>query len=56
VDALRLQQQLDGLKNMRLIVGDENTDWFLLTGDDPPPLCRLLRRRSKLRGLRKPGR
>ena len=37
VDALRRQQQLDGLENVRLIVGDQNADSFLLTWNGLPP-------------------
>jgi hypothetical protein len=31
VDAVRLQQELDGFEDRRLIIGDENTDSSLLT-------------------------
>ena len=37
VDPLRLEQQLDGFKNVRLIVGNQNPDFFLLSGDGMPP-------------------
>ena len=30
MDALRLEQQFDGFKDVRLIVGDENPDSFVL--------------------------
>jgi hypothetical protein len=32
IDALRSEQQLDGLEDVRLIVGNQNPDWLLLTG------------------------
>jgi hypothetical protein len=31
VDALRGEQQLNGLEDMRLIVGNKYPDWFFLT-------------------------
>jgi hypothetical protein len=36
--ALGRQQQLDSLKNVRLIVGNQNPDLLLLIGDGLPPL------------------
>jgi hypothetical protein len=38
-DALRGEQQLDGLEDVGLIVCDENTNLLLLTWNFLPPLC-----------------
>jgi hypothetical protein len=47
-NALRRQQQLDSFKNVRLIVGNQYTNLFLLTGNGSPPLRRTSRRRLRL--------
>jgi hypothetical protein len=31
MDSLRSKQQLDGFEDVRLIVSDQYSDWFLLT-------------------------
>ena len=56
-NALRSQQQFDGLKDMRLIVGNQNANSLLFTWNGPPPgKHRFSLRRLSLRGLRKPSR
>jgi hypothetical protein len=35
-DALRGEQQFDGFKNVRLIVGNQDADLFLLSDGQPP--------------------
>ena len=49
LNALRRQQQLDGFENVRLIVGNQNANSFLLTWNGPPPLRPPWRRRLKFR-------
>jgi hypothetical protein len=42
-DALRTEQQLDSLEDRRLVVADENPDFFAIVltiaGDGPPPVA-----------------
>jgi hypothetical protein len=45
VDARGAQKELNGLKDMGLIVGNQNPDSILLTGDGPPPVRRFSLRR-----------
>jgi hypothetical protein len=45
VDARGAQKQLYGLKDVGLIVGNQNPDSILLTGDGPPPVHRFSMRR-----------
>src|SRR5208282_5744060 len=52
VNALRGEEQLDGLENVGLIVGHQNTNSLLLTWNCLPPRRRILRQRSKSRNSR----
>ena len=44
LDAVRAEQQLHGFQDVRLIVGNQYPDWFILIGDDLPPPRRFLHR------------
>jgi len=52
IDAVRSEQQLDGLENGRLIVGGEHADFFVLSGNFLPPRCRFLHRQPRCRSPR----
>jgi hypothetical protein len=54
---VRGEQQFDSLEDVRLIVGSQNPNFFLPTGDDSPPgLSPLSFRQSRLHGLRERSR
>jgi len=47
-DSLRLEEQFDCLKDVRLIVGDQYTNFFLLTRNGSPPQSLTLGPRLKI--------